>query len=327
MSSPWPRTNRTLAALTCGAVNLPNSLIPIALPPSFASKLLCTTTDSLDDSLPLLAPRGHTSKQSSDRAALKDRWERALRLARVVVLHGVFDAASLSFWSPGGRIKKLLARRDVELVLDQRWAGGIAPLSGDTWVCWLNREPGPRAAFDLLAPPSGACALVANFQWRREAELSFEPISAFLGLDDVRRIASSGGDVTLVFHVRGEREHLRPMPSADCLLDALAAYLGPSRRHRDYGDEDDGGELPTLTLVGLDAMEDADVFAMSLDVLEPSPRKNVPVAMWCLLRSLEEYAGVWYADSLFHLTVDEWAASTGRHAALMIDTAPFAARV
>lgn len=323
-----PPPQSPLSQLTCGMItmSMTSPLPSRLLPPHIAVKLPCTTTDCFDDHLPLLAPpRLASSSQSIERAALTDRWERALCLPRVIELRGVFDAASTSFWSPGGRVKKILGSRDVELVLDKRWSAGVSPLSSDTWVCWLNRENAPRANFDRLLPPPGACVIVANFEWRRERDLTFEPIAWFLSMDEVRRIATAGGDITIVFHVRGEPEALRVMPSAECLMNALAAFLArPKRRFDDDGD--DGDEQPTLTLVGLENMHDADVLAMSLDVLEPCQCKNVPMAMWCILRSLQVHSGAWHADRLFHLTMDEWAASMGRHASLMIETTPFAAR-
>jgi hypothetical protein len=305
--SPTPPPG-ALNALYSSLFSLPTALLG-PVPPALASKLSCTTADCFDDNLPLLGPR---TTPSVDRAVLTERWERALRLARVVELRGDFDPAALSFWSPGGRVKKLLARRDVELVLDQRWGSGTSPLSGDTWVCWLNPENAPRGAFDL-APPSGACAVVANFEWRRGSELSFEPVAAFLRSDEIAAIAAAGGEVTLVFHVRGEREDMRPMDCAKHLLDALAAFLAPRR----------GEEEATLTLVGLEGMDDADVFAMALDVLEPAPRRALPIAWWCLIRSLQEHAGIWCPDRLTHLSIDEWVSSAGRHASLMVDPAPF----
>ncbi|BEI89533.1 uncharacterized protein CcaverHIS019_0208950 [Cutaneotrichosporon cavernicola] len=308
--SPTPPPS-ALSALYASLINLPSAL---PVPPVIASKLSCTTTDCFDDKLPLLGARASPAVHVH-RAALTERWERALRLASVVELRGDFDPAALSFWSPGGRVKKLLARRDVALVLDQRWGSGISPLSGDTWVCWLNPENAPRGAFDL-APPSGACAVVANFEWRRGAELSFDPIAAFLGSDEITAIASAGGEVTLVFHVRGEREDLRPMQSAKSLIEALAAFLVPKR----YEEE------PTLTLVGLEGMDDADAFAMAFEVLEPPPRRSVPTAWWCLARSLQEHAGIWCPDRLTHLTIDQWITSAGRHASLMVDPAPFVLR-
>ncbi|GMK55062.1 hypothetical protein CspeluHIS016_0201180 [Cutaneotrichosporon spelunceum] len=306
--SPTPPPS-VLSALCASLISLPSAL---PVPPVLASKLSCTTTDCFDNKLPLLGPH---VPPVLERASLKERWERALRLARVVELRGDFDTTALSFWSPGGRVKKLLARLDVELVLDQRWGSGTSPLSGDTWVCWLNPEDAPRGAFDL-APPSGACATVANFEWRCGAELSFDPIATFLCSDEITAIASAGGEVTLVFHVRGEPEDLRPMETAKSLLDALAAFLLPSR----------GEEEPTLILVGLEAMDDTDVFAMALEILEPPPRRSVPTPWWCLVRSLQEHAGIWCPDRLMHLTTDEWVASAGRHASLMADPAPFVVR-
>lgn len=248
-----------------------------------------------------------------------------MRLARVIELRGQFDAAGLTFWSSGGRLKKLLGRRDVEVVLDQRWGSGVCPLSADTWACWLNREGVPEDEWEPLAPPAGACAIVANYEWRRDGEPCLDSIVQFLESEEVRRTACSGGDVTLVFHVVGDHMDLRPMPSAGRFLDSLAAYLYPRRQRRAFHDDDDDDVdlAPTLTLVGLEAMVDADVFALSLDVIEPPPRRSMPTAMWCLLRSLEEHTGAWCPDRLLHLTLDEWMESAGRHAALLVDTAPF----
>ncbi|CAK9784089.1 hypothetical protein CC85DRAFT_58111 [Cutaneotrichosporon oleaginosum] len=304
--SPVPPPG-ALSALYSSLFSLPTRLAPV--PPAIGAKLSCTTTDCFEDALPLLGPR---PTPSTDRASLTERWERALRLARVVELRGDFDPSALSFWSPGGRVKSLLGRQDVELVLDQRWGSGPSPVSGDTWVCWLNPENAPRGAFDL-APPSGACAVVANFEWRRDTELSFYPVAEFLRSDEIRAIAAAGGEITLVFHVRGEREDLRPMECAKHLLDALVEFLTPTP------DE----EEPRLTLVGLESTDDADVFAMALEVLEPPPRRGLPTAWWCLVRSLQEHSGVWCPDRLTQLSIDEWVASAGPHAALMVDPAPF----